>query len=94
MDELGVPVEERPDDHEDRRPISAATALLATLGYVVAAVTVRVEESDHLVELGADATCPGSDFSEPGKPLGRKQWAGAIDVAAGQVLANVCVGKW
>ena len=37
---------------------SAATALLDTLGYDVAAVTGRVEESDHLVELGAGRILP------------------------------------
>jgi len=31
-------------------------------------------------------------LSEPGKPLARETWAGAVDVAGGQVLANVCAG--
>jgi acrylyl-CoA reductase (NADPH) len=31
-----------------------------------------------------------SEFSEPGRPLGKERWAGAVDVAGGQVLANVC----
>jgi acrylyl-CoA reductase (NADPH) len=69
---------------------SVATALLAKLGYEVIAVTGRVEESNYLAKLGAKHILPRSHFSEPGKPLAREQWAGAVDVAGGQVLANVC----
>ncbi|WP_370588876.1 MDR family oxidoreductase [Pseudonocardia sp. C8] len=69
---------------------SIATAVLARLGYQVAAVTGRIDESDYLVNLGAGRVLPRSDFSEPGRPLAKEQWAGAIDVAGGQVLANVC----
>ncbi|KAB2912754.1 MAG: oxidoreductase [Hyphomicrobiaceae bacterium] len=69
---------------------SVATVLLAKLGYAVVAVTGRVEESDYLKKLGAKRILPRSQFSEPGKPLAKEQWAGAIDVAGGQVLANVC----
>ena len=69
---------------------STAVALLAKLGYEVAAVTGRVEESDYLVGLGASRVLPRSEFSEPGKPLAKERWAGAVDVAGGQVLANVC----
>ncbi|WP_246563655.1 acrylyl-CoA reductase (NADPH) [Bradyrhizobium liaoningense] len=69
---------------------SVATALLAKLGFDVVAVTGRLEESDYLTKLGAKRILPRSQFSEPGKPLAREQWAGAVDVAGGQVLANVC----
>lgn len=69
---------------------SVATALLARLGYEVIAVTGRVEESDYLTKLGAKRILPRSQFSEPGKPLAKEQWAGAVDVAGGHVLANVC----
>lgn len=69
---------------------SVATALLAKLGYDVVAVTGRAEESDYLSRLGAKRILPRSQFSEPGKPLAKEQWAGAVDVAGGQVLANVC----
>lgn len=69
---------------------SVATALLAQLGYDVAAVTGRIEESDYLTKLGAKRILPRSLFSEPGKPLMKEQWAGAVDVAGGQILANVC----
>ncbi|WP_028714750.1 MULTISPECIES: MDR family oxidoreductase [unclassified Paracoccus (in: a-proteobacteria)] len=69
---------------------SVAVAVLAKLGYHVVAVTGRPEEADYLAGLGAKRILPRSDFSEPGKPLGREQWAGAVDVAGGRVLANVC----
>ena len=69
---------------------SIATAVLAKLGYQVAAVTGRPEESDYLSKLGAGRVLPRSEFTEPGKPLAKERWAGAIDVAGGQVLANAC----
>ncbi|MBB1034917.1 oxidoreductase [Dietzia sp. CQ4] len=71
---------------------SIAIAILARLGYEVVAVTGRPAESDYLTRLGAKRILPRADFSEPGKPLVKEQWAGAIDVAGGQVLANVCSG--
>ncbi|WP_349631790.1 MDR family oxidoreductase [Bradyrhizobium liaoningense] len=69
---------------------SVATALLSKLGYEVIAVTGRMEESDYLKRLGAKRILPRSQFSEPEKPLAKEQWAGAVDVAGGQVLANIC----
>jgi acrylyl-CoA reductase (NADPH) len=69
---------------------SVAVALLAKLGHEVVAVTGRPEESDYLKGLGAAEILPRSEFSEPGRPLGKERWAGAVDVAGGQVLANVC----
>lgn len=71
---------------------SVAVAVLAKLGYTVVAVTGRAEEAAYLTGLGASRILPRSDFSEPGRPLAREQWAGAIDVAGGHVLANVCAG--
>ncbi|CDX32936.1 putative oxidoreductase, Zn-dependent and NAD(P)-binding [Mesorhizobium plurifarium] len=69
---------------------SVAIAVLAKLGYEVAAVTGRTEEAQYLTKLGAKRILPRSDFSEPAKPLAREQWAGAVDVVGGYVLANVC----
>lgn len=69
---------------------SVAVALLSKLGYEVVAVTGRPEESAYLKGLGAVDILPRSKFSEPGRPLGKERWAGAVDVAGGQVLANVC----
>ena len=69
---------------------SVAVALLAKLGYAVTGVTGRMEEADYLHRLGAKNVLPRAEFSEPGKPLTKERWAGAIDVAGGHVLANVC----
>lgn len=71
---------------------SVAVAILAKLGYSVTAVTGRPEEEAYLKSLGASQILDRSALSEPGKPLARETWAGAIDVAGGQVLANVCAG--
>ncbi|WP_339947999.1 MDR family oxidoreductase [uncultured Albimonas sp.] len=68
---------------------SVAVALLARLGHEVHAVTGRPEESDYLKALGASEILDRSEFSEKGRPLGKERWAGAVDVAGGQVLANV-----
>lgn len=69
---------------------SVATAILARLGYRVVAVTGRPADADYLRQLGAAEILDRSQFSEPGKPLGKERWAGAVDVAGSHVLANVC----
>ena len=69
---------------------SVAVMLLARLGYRVAAVTGRPEEEDYLRGLGAAEILPRADFSSPGRPLEKARWAGAVDVAGGVVLANIC----
>ncbi|OJU91727.1 MAG: oxidoreductase, partial [Burkholderiales bacterium 66-5] len=69
---------------------SVAVAVLAQLGYEVSAVTGRPEQVDFLKRLGARHIVERAGLSAPGKPLAREQWAGAIDVAGGHVLANVC----
>ena len=68
---------------------STAIALLSKLGYNVVAVTGRPEQSQYLTELGAAEILPRSDFSEPGRALGKTRWAGAVDVVGSHVLANV-----
>jgi acrylyl-CoA reductase (NADPH) len=69
---------------------SVALLLLARLGYEVTAMTGREEETDFLKRLGASEVMNRAAYSEPGKPLARERWAGAVDVAGGHVLANVC----
>jgi len=68
---------------------SVATAILADLGYRVIAVTGRPEQKDFLLSLGAADIAPRSDFADKARPLGRELWAGAVDVAGGNTLANV-----
>jgi acrylyl-CoA reductase (NADPH) len=68
---------------------SVAVAVLAKLGYEVAASTGRTSEADYLKSLGAAEIIDREEFSGPAKPLGRERWAGAVDVAGSTTLANV-----
>ncbi len=69
---------------------SVAVAVLAKLGFRVAAVTGRPAEADFLKRLGAVEVLDRSLFASPGKPLGKERWAGAIDVVGSHTLVNVC----
>ena len=69
---------------------SFAVALLAQLGYRVVASTGRVDEADYLKQLGAAEIIPRATLAEPGRPLGRERWAGAVDSVGSHTLANVC----
>ncbi len=68
---------------------SVAVAILANLGYNVAASTGRESEHDYLKGLGATSIVPRSELSEPGRPLARETWAGGIDTVGSQILVNV-----
>ncbi|MGQ0709193.1 MAG: acrylyl-CoA reductase (NADPH) [Rhodoferax sp.] len=69
---------------------SVAVALLAKRGYEVAAVTGRPQEAEFLRALGAHHIIDRAELSHAGKPLEKERWAGAVDVAGGQLLASVC----
>lgn len=71
---------------------SVAVALLSKLGYRVVASTGRREETDYLLSLGATEIIDRSTLSEPGKPLAKERWAGAVDSVGSFTLANVCAG--
>ncbi|CAN5593239.1 MDR family oxidoreductase [soil metagenome] len=67
-----------------------AIALLAGLGHRVVASTGRkATESDYLIGLGAQEVIDRSELSEPGRPLGKERWAGAVDSVGSHTLANV-----
>ncbi len=69
---------------------SVATAILAHLGYTVAAVTGRPETEAYLKSLGAARIVPRADLSETVKrPLEAETWAGCIDAVGGAMLARV-----
>src|SRR3954467_8984198 len=68
---------------------SIAIALLAGLGYRVVASTGRPEEADYLRELGAAEIIDRSTLSEPGAPISRERWAGAVDSVGSHTLVNV-----
>jgi acrylyl-CoA reductase (NADPH) len=69
---------------------SVATAILAALGYDVAAVTGRPEQEDYLKGLGAKRIVPRDEINETTKrPLERETWAGCVDAVGGAMLARV-----
>ena len=70
---------------------SFAIALLAALGYSVAAVTGRIKESgDYIKSLGAETLVPRQELAEAIKrPLESERWAGCIDNVGGEMLARI-----
>ncbi|NBB09508.1 MDR family oxidoreductase [Pseudomonas sp. SLFW] len=69
---------------------SFSIALLAKLGYRVVASTGRASEAEYLKQLGAAEIIDRATLSEPGRPLAKERWAGAIDSVGSHTLANVC----
>ena len=69
---------------------SVAVAVLAGLGFDVIASTGKVDEVEYLSDLGAVEIIDRAELSEPGRPLGKERWAGAIDSVGSHTLANVC----
>ncbi len=67
---------------------SVAVAVLARLGYEVIASTGRPEETDFLKGLGAKDIIARTDLSGTPRPLGKERWAGVVDVAGSNTLAN------
>ncbi len=69
---------------------SVAVALLAAMGYQVAAVTGRPETENYLRDLGASRIIARADLAETVKrPLEAETWAGCIDAVGGAMLARV-----
>jgi acrylyl-CoA reductase (NADPH) len=69
---------------------SVATAILANLGYEVAAVTGRPETEDYLRGLGATQIVARDEINETTKrPLEAETWAGCVDAVGGDMLARV-----
>jgi acrylyl-CoA reductase (NADPH) len=68
---------------------SVAVLLLSKLGFRVVAVTGRMNEADFLKSLGAAEVIGRQPFSEKPRALAKELWAGAVDVAGGNTLANV-----
>jgi acrylyl-CoA reductase (NADPH) len=68
---------------------SVAVAILAKLGYRVAAATGRESTHDWLRELGATEIVRREELSEPQKrPLLGERWAGCVDAVGGTTLVN------
>ncbi|MFN7224099.1 MAG: MDR family oxidoreductase [Paracoccaceae bacterium] len=69
---------------------SIAVAILARLGYQVAAVTGRPDTEEYLRGLGASRIVPRADLAEAIKrPMESEIWAGCVDAVGGQMLARV-----
>ena len=69
---------------------SVSVALLAQLGYKVAAVTGRIEQNGPLLEkLGASRIIERTEFEEPARPLEKQVWVGAVDTAGSKILAKL-----
>jgi acrylyl-CoA reductase (NADPH) len=68
---------------------SVAVALLAKLGYPVAASTGRPEEAAYLKDLGASEIVNRNELAGPARPLAKERWAGGIDAVGSTTLANV-----
>jgi acrylyl-CoA reductase (NADPH) len=69
---------------------SIAVAILARRGYRVVASTGKVSEEAYLRSLGAAEIVDRNTLSQPGKPLQKERWAGAVDSVGSHTLANVC----
>ena len=67
---------------------SIAIAVLARLGYEVAASTGRLQETAYLRELGASEVIDRGELSGAGKPLQKERWSAAIDAVGSHTLVN------
>ena len=69
---------------------SVAVAILAKLGYRVAASTGRAETHDYLRGLGAAEIVDRATLAQPpARPLDTERWAGAIDAVGSTTLATI-----
>jgi acrylyl-CoA reductase (NADPH) len=67
---------------------SVSVAILKELGFRVIASTGRMNEADYLKKIGAAEVIDRKELSEPGKPLAKERWVGAVDSVGGVTLAN------
>jgi acrylyl-CoA reductase (NADPH) len=69
---------------------SVTVALLANLGYRVAAVTGRPENGEYLRSLGASEVLARSELADaPRRALGRERFSAGVDVVGSSTLASV-----
>jgi putative YhdH/YhfP family quinone oxidoreductase len=68
---------------------SVSVAVLAKLGYKVAAVTGKTDAAAFLNGLGASQIITRADAADSsGRPLLKAQWAGVVDTVGGEILAT------
>jgi acrylyl-CoA reductase (NADPH) len=69
---------------------SVAVAVLAHLGYQVAASTGRTDTHDHLRALGARSIVERHELAtSSGRPLDKERWSAAVDTVGSETLASV-----
>jgi acrylyl-CoA reductase (NADPH) len=68
---------------------SIAVAILAKLGYTVAAVSAKPDADDFLRSLGASEILSREEMSQKPRALEGQRWAGAVDVVGTTTLARV-----
>ena len=69
---------------------SVAVALLAALGYRVAAGTGRADQHAYLKSLGAATIVERAELATPPKgPMSSERWSGIIDNVGGEQLGNI-----
>jgi acrylyl-CoA reductase (NADPH) len=68
---------------------SVAVAILAKLGYSVAAVSGKADAEAFLRGLGASEILTRDEMSKPPRALEAQRWAGAVDTVGSTMLARV-----
>ena len=68
---------------------SVAVAILAKLGYQVAAVSGKPQAEAMLRDLGAGELLTREEMGAEPRPLEQQRWAGAVDTVGGTMLARV-----
>ncbi len=68
---------------------SIAVAVLAKLGYSVAAVSGKADAEPFLKKLGATEILTRDEMSQAARPLEGQRWAGAVDTVGSTMLARV-----
>jgi putative YhdH/YhfP family quinone oxidoreductase len=68
---------------------SMAVAMLAQLGFTVAAGTGKAEAAPFLRGLGATEIVDRAELTDTSKPLQSVRWAGAVDAVGGATLAYI-----
>jgi acrylyl-CoA reductase (NADPH) len=68
---------------------SMAVSILAKSGYSVTAVNGKVDATDYLKEIGAQAVISIEEATDTsGRPMLKSRWAGAVDAVGGDILAT------
>jgi acrylyl-CoA reductase (NADPH) len=69
---------------------SMAISILSKLGYSVIASTGKLDETEHLLSLGASQVIHRDELNdESGKPLLSKRWIAAVDTVGGTALSMI-----